>query len=69
MMEPEHYEDPTTKVMIDFTNEPLKQNERLEDQLEVQRWLTVRSQKMLDATRESIQMPRMYDRLRKENES
>ena len=35
MMEPEHYEDPTTKVMIDFTHEPLKQNERLEDELEV----------------------------------
>jgi len=40
LLEPKHYEDQTTKVLINFANELLIHNECLEDELKAQRQAT-----------------------------
>jgi hypothetical protein len=59
-------EDPTTKVMVNFAYELMRRNGRLEDELLAQKEATTRSQRMLDDYRVNLDMPRMYEKLRKE---
>jgi hypothetical protein len=65
MLEPEG-EDPMTKVMVNFAYELMRWNERLEDELMAQKEATARSQRMLDDYRVNLDMPIMYEKLRKE---
>ena len=62
MMKPEGL-DPTTVVMVNFAHELMKRNERLEEELKAQKEVRKRSQKMADDYRESLKMPRMYEKL------
>ena len=62
MMKPEGL-DPTTIVMVNFAHELMKRNEWLEEELKAQKEARKRSQKMVDDYRESLKLPRMYEKL------
>jgi phage regulator Rha-like protein len=61
MMKPEGL-DATTIVIVNFAHELIKRNKRLEEELKAQQEACKRSQKMMDDYRESLRMPRMYEK-------
>ena len=62
MMKPEGL-DPTTVVMVNSAHELMKRNEQLEEELKAQKEAHKWSQKMVDDYRESLKLPRMYEKL------
>jgi hypothetical protein len=55
--------DATTVVIVNFAHELVKRNKRFEKEPKAQQEACKRSQKIVDDYRESLRMPRMYEKL------
>lgn len=55
--------DPTLQVMVDFAYDTMEKNRRLEAVVKAQGKIFKKCQQVIDDHRESLDLPRIYDRL------